>query len=64
MAGAQRGFRRVEGDHDLPNLISGIPRELHPTTPTEEAVTLIASEHHIPDSHRSSTASETFSDFA
>jgi putative transposase len=39
---AQRGFRRVKGFRDLPKLTAAIQRELHPSTPTEEAVTLIA----------------------
>jgi putative transposase len=43
MAEAQRGFRRVKGHRDLPKLINAIRRELKPPTPTEEAVTLIAS---------------------
>jgi transposase-like protein len=42
MAEAQRGFRRVKGHRDLPKLIHAIRRELYPTIPTEEAVTLIA----------------------
>ena len=42
MAEAQRGFRRVKGHRDLPKLIAAIRRELNPTVPTEEAVTLIA----------------------
>ena len=42
MAEAQRGFRRVKGHRDLPKLIHAIRRELNPTVPTEEAVTLIA----------------------
>jgi len=42
MAEAQRGFRRVKGFRDLPNLTNAIHRELNPTVPTEEAVTLIA----------------------
>ena len=42
MAEAQRGFRRVKGFRDLPKLIAAIRRELNPTVPTEEAVTLIA----------------------
>jgi putative transposase len=42
MAEAQHGFRRVKGHRDLPKLINAIHRELHPTIPTEEAVTLIA----------------------
>ena len=42
MAEAQRGFRRVKGFRDLPKLIHAIHRELNPTIPTEEAVTLIA----------------------
>jgi putative transposase len=42
MAEAQRGFRRVKGHRDLPNLIHAIRRELNPTVPTEQAVTLIA----------------------
>ncbi|HEU4726924.1 MAG TPA: IS256 family transposase [Kofleriaceae bacterium] len=42
MAEAQRGFRRVKGFRDLPKLINAIHRELNPTVPTEEAVTLIA----------------------
>jgi putative transposase len=42
MAEAQRGFRRVKGHRDLPKLIAAIRRELHPPTPTEEAVTLTA----------------------
>jgi putative transposase len=42
MAQAQRGFRRVQGHRDLPKLIAAIHRELHPSTPTEEAITLIA----------------------
>ena len=42
MAEAQRGFRRVKGHRDLPELTAAIRRELHPGTPTEEAATLIA----------------------
>jgi len=42
MAEAQRGFRRVKGFRDLPKLTNAIHRELNPTVPTEEAVTLIA----------------------
>lgn len=42
MAEAQQGFRRVKGHRDLPKLIQAIDRELNPTIPTEEAVTLIA----------------------
>lgn len=42
MAEAQRGFRRVKGHRDLPKLTHAIHRELHPSTPTEEAITLIA----------------------
>jgi putative transposase len=42
MAEAQRGFRRVKGHRDLSKLINAIRRELNPTVPTEEAVTLIA----------------------
>jgi putative transposase len=42
MSEAQRGFRRVKGFRDLPKLIAAIHRELNPTIPTEEAVTLIA----------------------
>ena len=41
MAEAQRGFRRVKGFRDLPKLTNAIHRELNPTVPTEEAVTLI-----------------------
>ena len=42
MAEAQRGFRRIKGHRDLPKLLGAIRSELHPTTPTEEADTLIA----------------------
>ena len=42
MAEAQRGFRRVKGFRDLPKLTAAIRRELDPSTPTEEAATLIA----------------------
>jgi putative transposase len=42
MAEAQRGFRRVKGHRDLPKLTAAIRCELHPSTPTEEAATLIA----------------------
>lgn len=42
MAEAQRSFRRVKGHRDLPKLIQAIHRELNPTIPTKEAVTLIA----------------------
>ena len=42
MAEAQRGFRRVKGFRNLPKLTNAIHRELNPTVPTEEAVTLIA----------------------
>ena len=42
MGEAQRGFRRVKGFRDLPKLLNAIHRELNPTVPTEEAVTLIA----------------------
>ena len=42
MAEAQRSFRRIEGHRDLPKLIDAIRRELHPTTPTDQAATVIA----------------------
>jgi putative transposase len=42
MAEAQRGFRRVKGFRDLPKLVHAVRRELNPTVPTEEAVTLTA----------------------
>jgi hypothetical protein len=36
LAEAQKGFRRVKGNRDLPKLIAAIRRELNPA-PTEEA---------------------------
>ena len=41
MAEAQKGFRRVKGHRDLPQLTAAIRRELNPT-PTEEATTVRA----------------------
>ena len=42
LAEAQRTFRRIRGHADIPKLLAAIARDLEPTTPSEEAVTLIA----------------------